>query len=67
MAGRAAFKQVDLTRAVRAMRAGGLDIARVEIDPASGKIVIVSGSPATAAEDPLDKWLKEDARQSQGH
>jgi hypothetical protein len=35
------FKQADVTRAVKAVVAAGVDIARVEIDK-SGKIVIVT-------------------------
>ena len=37
----AKFRQVDVTRALRAAKASGLTISRVEID-AEGKIVIVS-------------------------
>ena len=38
------FRQADVTRAVKAVVAAGVGIARVEIDK-SGKIVIVSGKP----------------------
>jgi hypothetical protein len=37
------FRQRDLTRAVRAVLAAGVQVARVEIDR-GGKIVIVTGS-----------------------
>jgi hypothetical protein len=52
-----AFRQRDVTRAVKAVARAGVDIARVEIDT-SGKIVIVT----TGAEGeisglaPLDAW-----------
>jgi hypothetical protein len=38
------FRQQDVTRAVKAVVAAGVDIARVEID-AAGKIVIVASKP----------------------
>ena len=34
------FRQIDVTRAIKAARAGGVDIARIEIDHA-GKITII--------------------------
>ncbi|MCK1507199.1 hypothetical protein [Bradyrhizobium sp. 18] len=43
-----AFKETDLTRAVRAVKKGGLSIGRVEIEK-SGKIVIVP-NPAPTGE-----------------
>ncbi len=40
------FRQLDVTRAVKAVTAAGVDIARIEIDK-SGKIVIVTaGAPS---------------------
>jgi hypothetical protein len=38
------FRQQDVTRAVKAVAAAGVDIARVEIDKA-GKITIIAGGP----------------------
>jgi hypothetical protein len=38
------FRQADVTKAVKAVVAAGVDIARIEID-AAGKIVIVTGKP----------------------
>ena len=35
------FRQQDVARAVRAVKGSGLDIARVEVDPNSSKIVLV--------------------------
>jgi hypothetical protein len=56
----AKFRQVDVTRALRAFKAAGVDISRCEID-AQGKIVIVSDVPhmaTTVAPGPsaLDRW-----------
>ena len=62
---RTGFRQHDLQRALKAAKAAGLDISRVEIDPA-GKIAIITHgtdfdrSPAVT---PLDTWLAN-ARQS---
>jgi hypothetical protein len=40
--GPSTFKKEDVTRAVRAAIAAGIQVQRVEIDPATGKIVIVT-------------------------
>jgi hypothetical protein len=40
-----AFRQQDVTRAVKAVTAAGVHIARIEIDKA-GKIVIITADPA---------------------
>ncbi|OHV26237.1 hypothetical protein EOS93_10090 [Rhizobium sp. RMa-01] len=58
---RATFRKIDITRAVQAVRAGGETIGRVEIE--NGKIVIVLSNEAAAADaNPLDVWLKSNAR-----
>jgi len=56
------IKQVDITRAVRAVRAAGVDVARVEVD-VDGKIIVVAGKPADAATavSPLDRWMASHA------
>jgi hypothetical protein len=63
------FRQADVTRAVKAVVAAGVGIARVEIDK-SGKIVIVPGKPqepAMARQDDLDQELAEfEERHGQG-
>ena len=43
------FKQRDMTRAVKAVVAAGLAVARVEVDK-DGKIVIVPGTPEATIE-----------------
>jgi hypothetical protein len=50
------FRQSDLTRAVKALRAAGVDIVRVEIE--HDRIVVVAGTPATTAEAALDEGVK---------
>jgi hypothetical protein len=62
----AAFRQADLTRALRAAKAAGINIARIEIDP-GGRIVIIAatGGPDTAnVDNALDTWLAKSARAS---
>jgi len=55
-----AFRQQDVTRAVKAVTAAGVHIARIEIDKA-GKIVIITGggTPAGVQDDDLDRELEE--------
>jgi hypothetical protein len=52
------FRRADVTKAVKAVVAAGVDIARIEID-AAGKIVIVAGKPAAGPVDELDRELQE--------
>jgi len=39
-----AFRQSDISRAIKGAQAAGISVKRIEIDPA-GKIVIMSGGP----------------------
>lgn len=56
-----AFRKVDVTRFIEAVKAGGVAIGRVEL--ADGKIAIVSASDdAAGSSNPLDEWLKSNAR-----
>lgn len=62
-----AFRQRDVTVAARAVRKAGIDVGRIEIDPATGKIVVIVGKPAEAVESSgaLDKWIAgRDAHQA---
>jgi hypothetical protein len=43
--GQSAFKQIDVTRALRAVSAAGQPVQRIEIDPATGKIVVFVSKP----------------------
>jgi hypothetical protein len=58
------FKQHDVTRAVRAVQAAGVEVARVEVDK-DGKIVVIAGkpqqqpqSPADTAANAYDEWRR---------
>lgn len=57
------FKQADVTRFVRALRACGLAIARTEVGP-DGRIVVIHGPAVSSADiSELDAWrAKRDAR-----
>jgi hypothetical protein len=59
---RAAFRQSDVSKAVRGAQAAGVEIARVEIGP-DGRIILVTGKPVenlpAATEDALDRELAE--------
>ena len=58
------FRQIDVTRALRAAKAAGLDVTRVEIDPRTGRIVIGAGTEQNSApRSELDEWLTGHARQ----
>jgi hypothetical protein len=60
-----AFRQSDLTRAVKAVIAADVGIARVEIDKA-GKIIIITGEttdqPGQASGNDLDNWIAKRAK-----
>lgn len=56
------FKQHDVTRAVKAAKAAGLTVTRVEIDPTTGRIVIGAGAAGeTVPGNEVDRWLAENA------
>jgi hypothetical protein len=55
------FRQTDLTRAVKAVAAAGVHIARVEIDRA-GKITLVFGEPTADTSSEWDEALNYDKR-----
>ncbi len=60
------FRKRDVTRAVRAVTAAGVHIARVEIGK-DGKIVVVTQQPAPSQQDDLDRELAEfEASHGQG-
>ena len=54
----ATFRQVDVTRALRAARAAGLQVAGYEIDPVTGKIIVKTASTAGTADPVVDEFEK---------
>jgi hypothetical protein len=58
------FKQTDVTRAVKAMVAAGVDITRVrvEITKAGSMIVTAAGKPEAQAGNPWDQATEELSR-----
>lgn len=54
----AAFKQADLTRALRAATAAGLKVASYKIDPAGEVVVILADAAANPQKNPLDRLLQ---------
>lgn len=54
MTTRAAFRQSDITRAIKGAQSAGVKAPRVEIDPVTGKIIIYTESPAANDDGPSD-------------
>lgn len=52
----ASFRQDDIKRAVAGAQAAGLDVARIEVDPVSGKVVIYATGAAGASGNPWDEF-----------
>jgi hypothetical protein len=61
------FRKIDLTRALKAAREAGVELARVEID-LSGKIILVTGKPTKAdavnRSTEAEAWINEHAHKS---
>jgi hypothetical protein len=53
------FKQVDLVRAVRAAKAGGMNVNRAEIDPTTGRIILEEVMARAERLSPLDDWQEK--------
>jgi hypothetical protein len=59
------FRETDVRRAIKAARASGIDIARLEIEPVTGKITIMTSSSSGAEKiTDLDRWVAEHARKT---
>jgi hypothetical protein len=61
------FRQQDVTRAVKAVAAAGVHIARIEIDKAGKIVIIMADEGPPAVQNDLDRELEEfSARHGQG-
>jgi len=60
MRAKAAFKQIDVTRAVRGALAGGVPVTRTEITP-DGRIVVFHDQPAPRPGNLFDQWKQNHA------
>lgn len=64
----APFRQQDVTRALRAAIAAGLQVSGYDVDPATGKIHVNTGTPTakdTGSAD-LDRWLSKHGHKVHG-
>jgi hypothetical protein len=58
------FNKRELVRAAKAAAAAGYPVSRIEVDPKTGKIVVVVGKPGTEPmtngnQNPLDRWMAQ--------
>lgn len=53
------FRKIDIKRAIEAVQAGGVKIARIEVEGA--KIVIVSDTGRLDPQSDLDRWISTHA------
>jgi hypothetical protein len=51
-----AFRPTDLKRAIKAASSAGLEIARAEIEPQSGKIVLMFGKSVASQVGSTNEW-----------
>jgi hypothetical protein len=59
------FRQADVQRAVRGVTSAGVAISRIEVDLATGKVVITPrDGDGGSSGSPLDDWLAKNARAS---
>ncbi|MDF2371981.1 MAG: hypothetical protein P1V21_14460 [Rhizobiaceae bacterium] len=61
MAHKVPFKQIDISRAVKGATRAGMEVGRVEIDPVTGKIILVASQANPDPENDLDKWIRDNA------
>lgn len=54
-----AFKIADISRAIKGATKAGMAIGRAEIDPATGKIILIPAGERPSPQNDLDKWLEK--------
>jgi hypothetical protein len=54
-----AFKIADISRAIKGATKAGMAIGRAEIDPSTGKIVLIPAGEKPTPQDDLDRWLEK--------
>jgi hypothetical protein len=54
--GRQSFRRSDLTRAIKAAIAAGVAVDRAEIDPGTGKIVVVIAKSDASHDQAQNEW-----------
>jgi hypothetical protein len=59
MTARVSFKQDDVARAIRGALNGGIQVARVEISPVDGRIVIVAETASLSRRAETNPWDSE--------
>lgn len=52
--GKASFRESEVTRAVKAVKKAGVEVARVEVE--NGKIIVIAGKPADSATNDKNEW-----------
>jgi hypothetical protein len=51
-----AFRQRDVTRAIRAAAAAGVDIARVEVTKAGTIVIVTTAAAESAKQEDVNEW-----------
>lgn len=54
------FRQTDVVRAIKAARAAGEDVARVEIGRDGRIVIVVAKSEAPATDPEIERWLADE-------
>jgi hypothetical protein len=57
-----AFRQSDVTRALKGVMAAGVGVARIEIGVDGRIVVVVSAANENGDQTPLDQWMAKRAR-----